>query len=190
MPLTPVGLAGILVPSLVASAMIGTAVPQFALGVATGTTLYLQAATVETVDVGTAGAGVGSLPLLVPQPLLLTSILSGMSAAGTLGQMAPLLAVGLANGLSTGLLQALIVTTHPSVGVGTGVVRIVGAGSAVPQMIAGFASAGMTGTGATKEATAIGIGLDLTFGVFTIVTPIAGAAAPSPSSGVGFGKIV
>lgn len=190
MPLTPVGLAGVLVPSLVASAMIGTAVPQFALGVANGTTLYLQSATVETADVGTLGAGVGSIPLLVPQPLLLTSLLSGMGSAGVLGPMAALLAVGLANGLSVGLLQGLIVTTHPTVGTGTGVVRIVASGSAVPQMITGFASAGMTGSGATKEATAIGIGLDLTFSVFTTATPIAGASAPSPGAGVGFGKIV
>jgi hypothetical protein len=190
MPLTPVGLAGVLLPALAASGMIGTATPQFATGVATGTTLFLQAATVTSIDTGTLGVGAGSVPLLVPQPLLLANVLTGMAAAVIVGPMAPPMALGLANGLSTGLLQGLLVTTHPSVGSGAGVARVVGSGSAVAPMIAGFAAAGMVGPGAVKKATAIGIALDITFAAFVIATPIAGASAPSPGTGIGFGKIV
>jgi len=190
MPLTPVGLAGVLIPALVTSGMIGTAVPQFATGVATGATLFLQSASVSTIDAGTLGVGAGTIPLLVPQPLLLANMLAGMGAAGILGPMAPLMALGLANGLSIGFLTGLLVTVHPTVGVGAGVARVVGSGSAVPSMIAGFTAAGMTGSGAVKKATAIGIALDITFGVFVIPTPIAGAPAPASGAGVGFGKIV
>jgi hypothetical protein len=190
MPLTPVGLTAVLLPTLISSGMVGPSIPQYALGVSNGVTAFLQSATVQTTDVGTLGSGVGLIPLIVPQPLLLTNILQGMQAAGTFGPMAPMMALGLANGLAAGLLQGLITTTHPGIGVGAGVARIVGAGSAIPQMIQGFSSAGMNGPGSSKQATALGIALDSTFATFLIPTPIAGPPSPSGGSGVGFGKIV
>ncbi len=189
MPLTPVGLAGVLVPALFAAGNIGIAVPQLALGVGTGISLFAQQSSVVSVDVGTLGVGAGAQPLLVPQPLLLGSLLAGFAATGTGGVMAPLLALGLANGLNLGFLQGLLVTVHPGVGLGTGVAKIIPA-AAVPSMIAGFAAVGMVGPGAIKTATGIGIALTITFA--TYVTPIVIAGPPSiaPGAGPGFGKIV
>ena len=189
MPLTPVGLAAALVPALIASGNVGIAVPQLALGVGTGVTLFAQASVVSSVDVGTLGVGAGSQPLIVPQPLLLASILSGFAATGTAGIMAPLLALGLANGLSVGFLQGLLVTVHPGVGLGTGVAKIVPS-AAVPSMVAGFTAVGMTGPGAVKTATGIGIGLTLTFATFAMSIAIIGPPSISPGAGVGVGKVV
>jgi hypothetical protein len=189
MPLTPVGVAGVLTPALIASGQTGIAVPQFALGVGTGVTIFAQASAVVTADTGTLGVGAGAQPLIVPQPLLLSSLLAGFAATAQVGIMAPLLAVGLANGLALGFLQGLLVTTHPGVGLGAGVGRIIAVG-AVPSMIAGFAAAAMIGPAAIKMATAIGIALTITFAAF--VTPIVIAGPPSvlPGAGPGFGKIV
>ena len=189
MPLTPPGVAGVMIPALVAAAQIGIAVPQYALGIATGVTIFAQQSTVTSVDTGTLGAGVTALPLLVPQPLLLASILAGYAATGTVGVMAPLNALGVANGLALGFLQGLIVMTHPGVGVGAGVAKVIAVG-AVPAMIAGFAAAGMVGIGATKMATAIGIGLTICFATFVMPVPILGPPSIVPGAGVGIGKIV
>lgn len=190
MPLTPVGLAGALIPMLAASGMLGPAMPQLASGVAAGVILYnTSSLKVITVDAGTLGVGAGAAPVLVPQPLLLSSLLTAFAATGILGPMSPLLALGLANGLSIGFLQGLLVTVHPTVGVGAGVAKFV-AGTAVPSMIAGFASVGMVGPGAIKKATAIGIALDITFLALVLPTPIVGPPTPLPSAGAGFGQIV
>ena len=189
MPITPVGLTGVLVPALIASAQIGTGVPKLALGVATGVTTFAAQSTVTSVDTGTLGVGVTVAPLVVPQPLLLANILAGFAATGTVGVMSPVLAVGLANGLSLGFLQGLITMTHPGVGAGAGVAKVIPAG-AVPAMIAGFAAAGMVGVGSVKMATAIGIALTLTFTTFVLPVPIVGAPSIVPGAGVGVGKIV
>ena len=189
MPLTPVGLAGILVPALIASGQTGIAVPQFSLGIATGASLFLQQSVVTSVDTGTLGTGVTAIPMLVPQPLLLSSILSGFASTAMTGVMAPALALGLATGLATGFLQGLVTMTHPSVGVGAGVAKLIGVGS-VPSMIAGFSAAGMIGPGPIKMATAIGIGLSIAFVAWTMPVPILGSPSIAPSSGVGLGKIV
>ncbi len=189
MPLTPVGIAGVLTPALLASAQIGIAVPQFALGVGTGVTIFAQQSSVTSIDTGTLGAGVTVAPLLVPQPLLLVNILAGFAATGTVGVMSPLMAVGLANGLSIGFLQGLITMVHPGVGLGAGVAKVIAAG-AVPAMIAGFTAAGMTGVGAVKMATAIGIALTITFATYVLPVPIVGPPSIVPGAGVGIGKIV
>lgn len=189
MPLTPPGIAAALIPSLLASGNTGIAVPQFALGVATGVTLFAQTMVVASVDSGTLGVGATTLPLLVPQPLLLSSLLAGFAASATVGILAPAVAAGLSVGLNIGFLQGLLIMTHPSVGLGAGVAKFVPAG-AVPAMVAGFAAAGMIGPLAIKTATGIGIGLTTLFAAYTLPVPIMGPPSPIPSSGAGIGKIV
>lgn len=189
MPITPVGLAAALIPSLVSCGNIGIAVPQFSLGVATGVSIFCQSSTVVTVDVGTLGVGAGLFPFLVPQPLILSSMLAAFAATGTVGVMMPPLALGLSIGLNIGFLQGLLTTVHPGVGLGSGVAKVIPS-SAVPSMIAGFAAAGMVGPAAIKMATAIGIGLTIIFAAY--ITPIVIVGPPSilPGAGPGFGKIV
>jgi len=190
MPITPPGLAAVIAPALIATGHVGPAVFQYASGVAAGVFTYLTVlAKVLTVDTGTIGVGAGVTPLIVPTPLITAGLTQGFAAQGIAGPMAPLTILGLSIGLTEGFLQGIITTTHTTVGVGAGVVRIQG-GSAIPAMIAGFSSVGMTGTGAVRKATAIGIALDTTFAAFTTVTPIAGPAGPSPSVGVGQGTVV
>ncbi len=189
MPLTPFSMSGALLPALAASGMLGTGTPQFALSVANGAVLYAQAATVISADTGTIGVGASAVPLVVLPQLLLPNLLTGFAAQQILGVMAPALATGLSIGLSIGFATGLVTTVHPTVGVGAGVARVTG-GSAIPFMILAFASGGMIGQGAVKQATAIGIGLDITFAAFVMPIPIVGAPGPSPSAGAGFGKIV
>lgn len=193
MPLNPPTLAaGFLTPNMVSMGNVGTGVPKLALGIAIGVCQFLTAqSTVMTVDVGTLGVGTSIIPLIVPSPLVLSSLTSAFASVGILGIMAPKLLSGLATGLTTGWLSlALLQTNHPSVGVGTGVARVVGP-SAVPAMIAGFSTAGMVGDGPTKIARAIGIGLDMVFASFVqLGVPIVGVPAPTGSSGVGFGTVI
>ena len=190
MPLTPPGIAGVLVPALVGSGMLGTNVPQLALGIGIGVTLWTQSLTVSTVDAGTLGAGLGFLPCVIPPPLLIGGMLSGFAAAGISGVVMPLLATGIGTGLATAFAsQGVITTVHPTVGVGTGVCSFPGP-SAVPFLISGLTSAGLTGTSVTQLGTGIGTGLDIGFAAFVIPIPILGAPSPAPSAGAGSGKIV
>jgi hypothetical protein len=164
----------------------------FSLGIAIGVCQYLTVQSkVLTVDVGTLGVGTSIIPMIVPNPLLQTSLTSGFASAGLMGVMAPKAILGITNGLTTGWVAlALLQTNHPTVGVGTGVARIVGP-SAVPAMISGFAAAGMSGDGPSRIARAIGAGLDMTFASFVqIGIPIVGAGSPVGSSGVGLGTVI
>lgn len=193
MPLNPPALAaGFLTPNLIGMGNLGTGVPTFARGIAIGVCQFLTVQSkVTTVDAGTLGVGTSIIPLIVPSPLVVTSLTTGFASAGILGVMAPKLIAGLATGLTTGWLAlALLQTNHPTVGVGSGVARIVGP-SAVPAMILGFSSVGMVGDGPTRTARAIGVGLDMIFASFLqLGVPIVGAPAPPGSSGVGFGTVI
>ena len=189
MPLTPPGIVGVLAPNLAATGNIGMGMPQLSSGVAAGIMLWNGVLKVTTVDTGTAGMGAGALPCLIPQPLLLSNLLTGFASFGNVGPMMPLLALGLSNGLALAFLQGIVTTVHPSVGTGTAVARFVGS-SAVPLMIAGFASVGMVGPGPIRIASSIGMGLDLAFAVFSLLVPIIGPPSPIASSGVGTGQNV
>jgi hypothetical protein len=192
MPLNPPALAtGFIAPNLLSVAHIGTGMPKLAMAVAIGVSQFLTVqAKVTTIDTGVLGVGTSIMPMIVPPPLLQGGLYSGFSSMGILGVMSPLTIAGLTNGLTTGLLAlALLQTNHPGVGVGAGVARIVGP-SAIPSMLAGFASIGSTGDGAKKIATAIGIGLDITFAAFVEPVPIVGSPSPVPAAGVGFGSVI
>jgi len=191
MPLNPSALAvGFLTPNLFSVAHIGIGTPKLALGIAMGVCQFLTSqAKAITVDVGTFGVGTSIMPLVVPPPLLQGGLYTGFSSMGIIGVFSPLTITGVTNGLVTGLTAlALLQTNHPSVGVGSGIARIVGP-SAVPAMLQGFSSMGMTGVGSIKLATAIGMALDITFAGFTLPIPIVGPASPVAGAGSGFGKI-
>lgn len=192
MPLNPPALtAGFLVPNIVSTGNIGIGVPKFSQAVAVGVCNYLTIQTkITSVGTGTLGAGATIFPLIVPQPLISTSMLQGFASVGILGPMAPLLIQGLSTGLATGWLAlALLNIQYPNVGVGAGVAKFVGP-SAVPAMIQGFASLGMVGEGPTKTAKAIGIGLDTIFAALVLPVPIVGSPSIVPSGGVGIGMVI
>jgi len=192
MPLNPPALAAaFLTPNLLSTGNIGMGVPKFAMGVAVGVCQYLTVqAKVATVDAGVLGVGTSIMPLLVVPTLLQGGLYAGFSSMGILGPLSPLLITGLTNGLVTGWTAlALLQTNHPGIGVGAGVARITGP-SAVPAMLAGFASMGMTGDGPVKTATAIGIALDITFAAFVEPIPIVGTPSIVGGAGVGFGSVI
>jgi len=192
MPLSPPVLAsGFLAPNLLSVAHVGPGMPKLAMGVAIGVTNYLtMAAKVTTVDAGTLGVGTSLMPLIVPNFLLQPALTAGFKSMNILGPMAPLTIMGLTNGLVSGWLAlALLQTNHPGIGNGTGVARIVGP-SAVPSMLLGFSAMGMVGDGPVKMATAIGIGLDITFSAFFEPILIVGPSAPAGGAGVGFGTVI
>jgi len=190
MPIVLPAIVGAIVPNLIATGNIGDKTPQLATGIANGLQQWIPSIVVQTTDAGSLGVGSGGpMPLVVPQPALYGALLAGAASAGVLGIMAPLMFLGIANGLVLSFAQMLIKTTHPGVGAGTGAARFIG-GSAVPAMTAGFAAAGMKGQGTVQIATAVGTGLDITFQALAIPVPIVGSASPSGGSGVGVGLII
>jgi hypothetical protein len=189
MPLTPPGIIGVMLPALFSAGNIGTGTPKLASGIAAGVMLWVAQMKVTTIDTGSLGVGVGLLPCAVPQPLLFAGVGAGMVSFGNVGPMAPLLTLGVANGLALAFLQGLITTTHPSVGTGSGVAKFVGP-SAISSMVGGFASLGMVSPGAVKIASSIGMGIDIAFAGFIVPIPIVGSASPVASGGTGTGTIV
>ena len=189
MPIVAPALTVTITTTLLGSGMLGTATPKYASGLAMGISLWVQKLTVKTIDSGLVGVGIGLLPFIFPQPILLAGLLGGYASNGILGPMAPLEAVGLANGISLGLLQGLITTNHPSVGVGAAVARVSGP-PAYSSLMQGLSSVGITGSGASKKANAISTALMITLQSLVLPVPIVGAGGLLPSSGSGSGKIV
>lgn len=191
MPLTPPGIASTMTAAFAGVAFTGVGIPQLSLAIGTGVTLWTSSTLlVATVDVGTLGVGAGSFPCLIPQPLLMSGMMTGLASNGLAGTASPQLAAALANGLALAFSsQGLIVTAHPTVGIGTATVTFPGP-SAIPAMLAGFASAGLTGISVPQMASAVGMGLDIAFASFVLPIPIIGSPSPFPSGGVGTGKIV
>jgi len=187
-PLTPPGVAAPLLASLVSFGHLGTHTPTLAQGIAQGVVTWALSVTVTTVDVGTAGAGVGLLPL-PPPPTLLATMQAGFLGQGIVGIFAPLTANAIASGLTAGFPQALITTTHPTVGAGTAVATFTAA-PAVTFLLAGFASVGWTGAALPQLASAIGFALDTAFASHVVPIPIVGPPSPVASGGFGFGSLL
>lgn len=190
MPIVQATAVPLLVTNLVASAMLGTGVPKYASGVASGLGIWVPQISVETTDAGSAGTGTNiPLPVTLPTPLLIANLTAGMASMGLMGVMAPLFILGLANGLTAVFLTTLVKTQHVGVGTGAGVAKFV-APPALPSILAGFASAGMTGPASARKAQALAIGLDRTFASLVLPVAIVGTASPSGATGKGFGKIL
>jgi hypothetical protein len=175
MPLTPVGIVGLLIPNMIATGMLGSEVPKIAAGIANGLVKWVPSIVVQTTDTGSLGVGSGGpIPLVVPQPVLYANLMAGDAAFSFFGPMSPLFTLGVANGLAATFAQALIKTTHPGVGVGNGIATF-RAPPAIPQMIVGFAEATLVGDGPTS---------------LVVPVQIVGSASPSGGSGTGFGQII
>lgn len=188
MPLAPPAVALVLASNLASTGHLGFALPAFAQAVATGVASWAAKATVQVVGVGAAGTGVATLPLTVPQPLLLTSLQTGFASAGLTGFFSPMTVLGLANGFASALPSGIMLATVVGVGLGAGVARI-SSPPAVTDFQAGFAALGMGGTSTGQIALALGLAFDMTFAAFSIPIPIVGPAGPAPGSGTGVGKI-
>ena len=189
MPLIAPVLTTTIATALIGSGMLGPAMPKLASGLGQGLTLWVRKLRVTTVDAGVVGTGKGLFPFLIPQPILMGALLVAYAANGQLGVMAPLEAVGMANGITVGLAQGFLNTTHPSVGSGAAVARISGP-PAFSSIMQGFSSAGITGQGASTKANAISSALSVVIQTLVLPVPIVGGSGPSPSSGTGQGSII
>jgi len=190
MPVTVPGVVGAVLPNLIATANLGTGVPQLASGVANGVVQWTPQIVVATIDAGSLGVGSGGpVPVVIPPPAMLGAMTGGFASFGLLGIMAPLLIAGLSNGLVLAYLQALVKTTHPGIGVGSGVAKFI-APPAGPIFIAGFKAAGMKGQSTDQLALAIGQALDIVFASLLIPIPIVGSASPAGGAGAGVGNII
>jgi hypothetical protein len=189
MPLVAPALTTTIATALLGSGMLGPAMPKLASGLGQGLTLWVKKLKVVTVDVGAVGVGKGLFPFLIPQPTLVGALLAAYAANGHLGPLAPLEAVGLANGITVGFAQGFLNTTHPSVGSGASIARVSGP-SAFSLIMQGFSSSGITGQGASTKANAISIALTVVLQTLVLPVPIVGAGGPSPSSGSGSGSII
>ncbi len=188
MPLTPPGVTFAVMEAMVAAGFLGPDNIKLANAVGLGASSWIRAVTVSTADVGSLGVGAGLNPL-VPPPSITSGLLASFSAAGLGGIQAPRLALALGSGLTLGFLQGVLVTQHPNVGVGTGLVSYKGA-SSIPFLIAAFPASGLLGLGGPKLAAAIGVALDQAFFAFTQPIAIVGSVSPSASSGVGTGQVI
>ncbi len=165
--------------------------PKFALGVASGVAKFLTSqAQVVTADTGSLGVGTGTGHILIPPNVMSYALLAGFASVKSLGPYTPPMAMGLANGLCAGLLAlAVIRTNHPGIGTGAGIGKIV-APSSVPSLVQGFSDVGVKGQAASRQAKAIGFGLDVVLQSLVVPVAIVGVGSPSAGAAVGFGQIV
>jgi hypothetical protein len=189
MALTIPGATAAIAAGLVTGLLIGPGAIKLATGIATGLCTWIPGVPVITADTGTAGVGVGVIPLVIAPPLLFGGLTAGFAAQAIIGPMAPLTVTGITTGLVQACALAQVISQHPGVGSGACTVTF-GPYSAIPSMILGFAAVGMVTPGSIMMATAIGLGLDICFSSLSLPSPIAGPSGPSPAAGVGFGVIV
>jgi len=173
--------------------VLGISMPQLALATSSAFFSYnVSGVTVSTIDAGiTLGPGVGlGFGILLPPPVIIKTLFSSFSSFGIRGIMAPSMVIAIATTFSISYAVANIVTTHPSVGEGSGIVSLIpNSGTSIGIFISMFESFGLNGPSAVKLASAIAVGLDQSLSSAKGFVVINGGVVPSPTSGGGSGKI-
>jgi hypothetical protein len=175
--------------SLTSSGVKGQAAPAIAQAIGVGIASWLPTVIVQTTDTGTLGVGRGYQDFQVPLGTLMAGLLISFAGNGLLGSMAPLEAMGLAQGIAAAFQSAKLVTNHAGVGSGVGVVRLI-ARPAFNHLRQAFVDAGIKGPLGIKKAQAVSDALVYTFGLLSPTIQITGGASSVPGSGSGVGKIV
>ena len=189
MPLTPPTIAATLAANLASTGHIGVSLPLFAQAVALGVSLWAATATVNVNGTGSTGTGTATAPLLVAQPLVLTSLQTSFASTDLVGVFTPRTVLGLANGLVTALAQGILLAQVVGVGSGAGIAKVISP-PAYQAFQQAFATFGMTSPGASRMALALGMAFDKTFAASSMPIPIIGPTGPAPGVGTGIGKIV
>jgi hypothetical protein len=115
--------------------------------------------------------------------------MAGLAAQGFKGTSLAALAGGLATGIALGLMQGIIMTTHPSVGAGIAIPQFITAPLA-PLLLNGLQGASVKGTDMPKLAKGVGQGVEQTFSSLILQVPIAGATYPIVGPNIGTGFVV
>lgn len=194
MPMVPTAFAGLIVSNFAASDINGTGSVPLANAIATGIVSYLTSAPaiVQTIDVGTAGAGSGlgiGVEGVVPTEVA-GAILGNLAAASIVGSATAPMVTAICNALSDTLATATVTTVNIGVGVGTGVGFLIGLdpGQLASQMIGLAPGFGLNGTAVTPMFTGIANGITDTLNGTTIVNVvIVGPPSIVPSGGTGIG---
>lgn len=175
---------------LVSGGAVGPASGQLASALSLGLFQYASAVVVTTVDVGTLGAGSGFGQGIFLSPDALSASLTAFAVShGIAGPSAPGILASFALGLCTSLLGAVVVTAHPSVGVGAGKVQLSPTGGGPLAFSSALASFGLAGVSAPGLGDALGLAMDSVISSASGVVSITGASSIYPSSGSGFGKL-
>jgi len=193
MPVTSAITTPLFLANLASSALVGISTPQLALAVATGFEIYCGSGLmVNSIDVGTLGAGAGlGVGMILAPPALIGSFTSTFAASGLLGIMAPSLIIALATSFSLVLAQAEVITVSAGVGVGTGVSSLIpNPASSLAAYTAGFAAAGLVGLSSIQLITAISLGFDTVAPTALGVVVIAGPPSILPGAGKGTGILL
>jgi len=193
MPMVPTEFAGLIVSNFAASGINGTGSVPLANAIANGIVTYLTSSPlVQTVDVGTAGAGSGlGIGVTGVVPTAVTgAIVGNLAAVNIIGTAVTPMITAVCNALSDTLSLATVTTVNTGVGVGTGVGFLIGInpGALASQMIGLAPGFGLNGTAVTPMFTGIANGIaDTLNGTAIVNVVIAGPPSPSPSGGTGIG---
>ena len=192
MPLNQISITPILYGALTGAGIAGSLASPLSTGLANALCIYgTSSMNVTTIDIGVLGAGKGfGLGVVLPVPVLTSSLSSSIPAGGFSGASAPQLITGIAIGYSEALATAVINTIHPTVGVGTGKLLILPNTAVVINIfITAFASVGLSGSMSISLATAIASGLDSSLVLAQGIVAITGSPSVIPSTGVGLGRL-
>jgi hypothetical protein len=193
MPVLPPAVSALVAANLAGVGILGIGAPMLSLAVGLGFSQYvLSGVLVNTIDVGSAGGGVGlgPGPVLAP-PTLVGAFSATFTANGIIGVNRNQIILALSNALPQALLSGVISTVNAGVGVGTGIATFIpNPAVSVPLMIASFTASGLIGVAAIQLATAIATGFDQALPSAVGQVVIAGAPSPFPGAGAGIGKII
>lgn len=189
MPMNPATLLPIMTANLISNGIAGSSVTQLASGLSNGLSQYATGSIrVQTIDVGTVGAGVGTgFGIIIPP-----SISTAMSGSFLANSLTGSYSLNLSNAIAQSFIQAfslaLISTTSPSVGIGSGkVILIPNPSISTVIFYNAMVFAGMSGIHITQLASAIANGLDSVLPSANGVVVITGSPSIYSSSGSGFG---
>jgi hypothetical protein len=190
MPITPVSASGIILGNLVSTGVAGPNNVQLANGLGNGIATYLTSVvTSATLDIGILGVGQGTGTVVLTPATAIPAFSSGFAAAGMTGNMIPALSTALGISLCTILATATISVPSPTVGIGVGAGVLVPVG-AIPFILTGLASSGLTGTAIPQYATAVGNAIDTCLPSAIVGVVITGSGSFIPSAMVGTGKLL
>lgn len=189
MAITPLNIFPVFQSTLAGSGILGISSPQMALALTNSFVAYVNIVAVASFDLGTVGVGVGNgISIYLPNTVLVASLTSSFASATIVGPSSPQLIAAISEGVSLSLLQANIITANPSIGTGTGFIKVIpNSLLSIPAFISGFLGAALLGSQSIKLATAIAEGIDAAITSASGNIIIVGSPPVPPVSGSGFG---
>jgi hypothetical protein len=184
-------ISNIIYVNLSSMGILGSATPQLSDGLADGLVDYAtDSITVQSIDTGTAGSGVGTGFGVILSPTIYLAMNGSFIANGIIGVFSPSMATAIASAFIQSFALASISTNSVGVGVGAGVAAMIPVpGVSTGIFLAALNSAGVNGPNVPQLASAVATGLDIALLTSFAPVIIAGPPSPIPSAGTGFGRL-